>query len=32
MGIEVTYDSTEAIGQFMGQAIELLGKSCIHRR
>ncbi|MCD4806432.1 MAG: FAD-binding oxidoreductase [Methanococcoides sp.] len=32
MGIEVTYDPTEAIGQFMGQAIELLGKSCIHRR
>ncbi|UGV41080.1 FAD-binding oxidoreductase [Methanococcoides orientis] len=32
MGIEVTYDPTEAIGQFMQQAIEFLGTSCIRRR
>ncbi|MDR6223804.1 hypothetical protein [Methanococcoides alaskense] len=32
MGTEVTYDPTEAIDQFMEQAIELLGKSCIHSR
>ncbi|WP_440952384.1 FAD-binding and (Fe-S)-binding domain-containing protein [Methanococcoides sp. FTZ1] len=32
MGIEVTYDPAESIGQFMNQAIEILGTSCMHRR
>jgi Fe-S oxidoreductase len=32
MGIDVTYDPTEAIGMFMKQAIELLGTSCVRHR
>ncbi|WMW22603.1 FAD-binding and (Fe-S)-binding domain-containing protein [Methanolobus mangrovi] len=32
MGIEVTYDPTETIGQFMKQAIELLGTSCVRHK
>jgi Fe-S oxidoreductase/FAD/FMN-containing dehydrogenase len=32
MGIDVTYDPTEAIGQFMKQAIELLGTGCVRHR